>query len=915
MKRNYTFFNVSSLFAILLAVFLLIATFQNTTDSDITFEDPGLEQAIRDAIGKEEGAIKPTDIDLIQELDATGYGIENLEGIEALSDLRILNLEDNFIKSVLPLQNSVRLEVLNLANNEISNLEKIDFEDIIFLNIRELNLNHNVVRDEEGNDKRLSDISMLAHLTTLRELKLRDNHIEEISSLSNLRNLRKLDLRENKLKDITAIETLTFLEELNIRDNGIKSLEPLRYLTQLIYLNIHSNSEIETLEPLSELVNLETLIMRNVPITDGGEFLKKLTKLQRFNAIDSNYESIDSEIIEYLRSRGALNEEVRPVRMLHTLEAPIIAKNSGFYTESFELEIDAPTEESTIYYTLDGSEPTLESTIYKKPIDITPIGSETLTIVRARTLAEGNTLSETVTKSYFVHKEADRRFDLPVFSIVSDPENLFGVEKGIYHEANQLESGSDWERPIHVDFFENNGNLKFEQELGVRLHGEASRTYDQKSLRLYAKDEYDTEDYMNVDFFNGLQSMHDNEEVTTFKRILLRSSGNDWSQTMFNDALMQSLVAPLETVETQAYQPSVVFINGEYYGIHNIRERYDEYYFETHYNITEDDLVILENNGELYRGNTSDAYHYRHMIQFIEENSLQENENYAYIQTLMDTENFRDYFASQIYFGNSDWPHNNIRFWRKKTDSYVEDAPVGHDGRWRWLLFDTDHGYYYSDKPYGNKPYPLNHYHNTIDYVMGELDGRYLQNEWPNFLFRSLMSNQQFKNDFLNRINDLMNSYFSAEAGISEIDRKVEGIENEMPSHIERWGAIESMEQWRMYIDRKYTFANERPELLRGFIMEEFGIEKTITVTVGNETESGYIRLNTIDITNELPGNSGKTDWSGIYFAGIPINIEAVANDGYEFSHWEGISQLDKRVEIPPNSDLSIRAVFTPINE
>ena len=915
MRKNYSFFNLASLIILLLGVFLLVFLFQSQESTTVQFKDSGLEQAVRDTIGQEEDEIKKRDVDLIQVLDATGYDIETLEGIEELPELRELNLEDNQIKSLSPLQNLTKLQRLSLRNNQITDLKKIGFEDILYLNIEELNLHHNVVRDDEGNDTRLSDISLIGRMITLQKLDLRDNHIEDLFPLGNLRNLEDLDLRENRVKDIDVLQALTNLEELNLRDNSIESLEALRFLFHLNDLNIHSNKEIKSLEPLSGLVNLETLIMEEVPIQDQGNFLKKMTNLQRLNAIDTGIEEIDPEIIENLRQKGALEGEVRPSRLIETLEAPKIDQESGFYTQGFELEIDTSSTKDPVYYTLDGSEPSVESQRYKKPIPIRPKTDDSFTVVRAKSISEDDLMSETVTKSYFVHQDADERFDLPVFSLVSDPSHLFDEERGIYTDENSQLSGSEWERPIHLDFFETDGHLALEQEVGIRIHGGATRIHDQNSLRLYADDEYDSEEYMVHDFFNGLERLDGQGTVDEFKRLILRNSGNDWPQTMFNDALMQSLAEPLGTVDTQAYRPSIVFINGQYYGIHNIRERFDEYYFETHYDIDQKDLVILEQNGELYRGGNSDTYPYRNMIEYIEENGLEDNVDFEYIQTLIDIENYRDYFASEIFFANADWPHNNVRFWRKTTDGYQKDAPYGHDGRWRWLLFDLDHGFYRNDKLFGEKGYPLNHKHNTIDWVMGEYDGRQGTETWPNFLFRSLMSNQNFRYNFLNRMNDLMNSYYSSGVAQDQIDAMVEGIEDEMPFHIERWGAVESMEDWRNFVDNKYLFAEQRPEILRGFIMDEFDIEEAVTVTVDNESEMGYVRLNTIDINSELPGNSDEESWSGQYFKDIPITLEPVAKEGYTFSHWVGIDSEDEIIEIEPSQDLDVQAVFTSIND
>lgn len=909
MKKNYNLFNLTSLFFLLLSLFLLIGVFQSGA-GEVQFEDPALEEAVRIAINKPEGKIEPKDVDLMQTLDATGYGIESLEGIEALGELKNLYLEDNFVKSVAPLGTLTKLEVLDLRNNEITNLDAIDFDQILFLPIRELSLRHNVKRDEVGKETRLSDISLLGQMITLRELDIRDNHIEELAPLGNLRDLKELDLRENRFDNIQGLESLVELEELNLRDNHIESLEPLRYLSRLKYLNIHSVSGIESLEPLSNLVNLETLIMRNVEIMDEGNFLNKLTNIQRLNVIDSNFERIDNDIIEKLLAQDALQGEVRPIRLIETIEKPNISVKSGFYEKSFELEIESESDNQKVYYTLDGSEPTDQSKVYSKPIQIESNDDNSLTVVRAKIVGDNNLKSQTVTKSYFVNENFDERFDLPVFSLVTDPDNFYDEEIGIYTDENATNSGSDWERPVHLEFFEPSGSLTFEQNLGIRIHGGATRSYNQKSLRLYAKSEYDSEEYMNYDFFNGLERMDGKGTVKKFKRLLLRNSGNDNNRTFFNDAFMQSLVEPLGTVDTQGYRPSVVFLNGEYFGLYNIRERFDEYYFETHYDIDTEDLVMLEGKGSLYRGNSSDTYHYSNMLKFIEENSLEEDENFSYIETLIDIENYIDYFSAQIYFGNSDWPHNNIRFWRKRTDSYEREASLGHDGRWRWILFDTDHGYYHSDEPFGVKPYPLNHLHNTIDYVMDEYGGRGNDSEWPNYLFREMMSNEKFRTNFLNRINDLMNSYLSTDYSINRIDTFKKGIEKEIPNNIIKWGAPESISQWNMHIDRKYLFAKERATVLRGFIMEEFNINDTITMNIENESDMGHIRLNTIDINHDLPGNSDENFWSGTYFENVPITLEAIPKDGYEFSHWEGFPSDSQIIEITPTDDLSIRAVF-----
>lgn len=908
MHKNYTRFNLISLLAIILSVFLLVFLFEDS-ESVVEFSDSGLEEAVRDTIEKEEGTIYIKDVENIQILDASDRKIENLDGIEFLIELRDLNLEDNFVKNVSPLKNTTKLQKLNLRNNEITSLEEIQFQDVIYLNIRDLSLRHNVKRDKNGKGTRLSDISLLSKMVSLRKLGLRDNHVEDLTPLSDLRKLKKLDIRENKFKTIEPLETLTKLEKLNIRENKIKSLKSIRYLSHLTYLNIHSDTHLESLEPIKELVNIETLIMRNIEIKDAS-FLKKLTKLQRFNGIDTGIEKADKKIFEDLLAEGALQGEVRPIRMLHTIEAPRLSKESGFYKSALKIEMENKSPDNKIYYTLDGSEPTIKSNIYETPITIKNTDNKSATIVRSKVLTEENAMSETITKTYFVNEDIEERFDLPIFSLVTDPDNLFDEDIGIYADGNYTNRGSDWEKPVHVEFIEKDGTISLSQNAGIRIHGGATRGANQKSLRLYADSKYDDQDFFNYLFFKDLKQQNYPNNINSFKRLILRNSGNDWNQTMFNDAMMQSLVKSIGTVDTQAYQPVIIFVNGEYHGIQNIRERMDEYYLSDHYKIDKDDLVILEKNAELYRGGNKDIYHYTNMMKYIEDNGVKNNKDLHYIETMMDFENFIDYFASEIYFANADWPGNNIMYWRKTTNSYKKDAPYGHDGRWRWMMYDTDFGFYRSDQLWGGQNQPLNHKHNTIRWVMTEFDRERDNHTSPKELFVELMQNQKFKDQFLVRFNDLVNSYLDESVAVSKINEMKSGIEREMPHHIKQWGAIESIEEWENYIDRKHFFAKERPSYIRKYIMEEFDIDNMIDIRVHNETEQGYVQLNTIDINSDLPANDITTIWSGSYFKDVPINIEAIAKEGYEFSHWENLDSTDKSAEITPRNDIEIQAVF-----
>lgn len=899
MQKTYNKFNLFSLLAIILIV-LSIPAFSDYNNKIVTFKDSGLEKAVRDHIGKEEGAIYLSDVDTIEILNANNYKIKNLEGIENLVNLLELHLENNFVKSVTPLKNNMRLRVLNLAKNEITDLKELGIQNILFLHIRGLNLRDNVKIDKDGKEIRIKDISLLGQMIALRRLDLRANHVEDLTPLSNLRRLTKLDLRDNKFDNIDALRTLTRLEKLNIRGNHITSLEPIKYLHRLEYLNIHSIEGLEDLSPIDDLHNLETLIMRNVQVSDN-KFLEGKTKLQRLNAIDTGLTELDNtKIIEDILNAGGLQGDVRPYRLVNTLEKPIVNKESGFYKEKFFLEVSTKGD---TYYTLDGSEPTHDSPRYTQPIEIEERDNNSATVVRFKTI-ENNLSSETVSKTYFVNNRIDERFTLSIFSIITDPANLFDPAIGIYHENNYMSKGMDWERPIDLEFFNDQGEMEFSQAVGIRIHGGITRAYAQKSFRIISNLNYSEDGFFDHDFFDT--------EITRYNTLILRNGGNDWDAGMFNDAMIQTLVSDIGTFPTQDYLPSVVFINGEYYGIYNLRERYDAQYFYNHFQMEKDEIAVLKKNQVISLGTVNAKEDYAEMLSYLRKYDVKEDKHFEYIKTQMDIESFIDYFASQIFFSVDDWPHNNIRYW-KKTANFNDQ--YGHDGRWRWAMYDTDHGFgRYTRVDDDGQHFGLEH--DTFSWVMAEFDGIKHNREWPNFLFRNLMKNQAFQNEFLNRLNDLINTTFSYDVIEETMDHITGRIKFEIHYHENRWGKFESYQNWEKTVANRKEFAYGRPDVIRRYVKDYLMLDSLNEIQLQNENDGGHVQINRIHINADLPGNTNLSEnWKGEYFSGIPITLKAHPNEGFEFSHWLGIeeNQTAAEVTVIPNQSMEIEAVFVEI--
>jgi spore coat protein CotH len=262
----------------------------------------------------------------------------------------------------------------------------------------------------------------------------------------------------------------------------------------------------------------------------------------------------------------------------------------------------------------------------------------------------------------------------------------------------------------------------------------------------------------------------------------------------------------------------------------------------------------------------------------------------------MDVDNYIDYLITNIFTGNDDWPENNLYFWRKRTDKYEPDAPYGQDGRWRWMLFDMDFGF-------GLKKEGEIHKLNMFEFAQ--------QPGWSGFLFRSLLENEEFQTEFINRFADHMNSTFNTERVISVIDKTEAVMRPEMEEFFMRWTSREdSMEKWEDEVDVMQMYAQKRPESVRQHIMDQFGLNGTAVLTVTTDEEKGYVKINSIEITQNLPGVENPALWSGIYFKGVPLTITAIPRPGYRFSGWEGIDHEKSEIIMELDEDFDLTANF-----
>jgi hypothetical protein len=628
-----------------------------------------------------------------------------------------------------------------------------------------------------------------------------------------------------------------------------------------------------------------------------------------------------------------------------TSQKPMFSLQGGFYQNPVSLTLSTSHPNAVIRYTLDGSVPTINSPIYTSSINIesrtgdpnifsmitgttpwwsAPVGEVfKSTPVRAKLFIPDTIAVNTETHTFFVDNGIFSRYNVPIISVATDSTNLFGYIEGIYMKGkvyddydsinpggnpiwipgNYSMSGDAWERPAHIEFFNTDGTLGFASDAGIRIHGGITRNLKHKSLRLYFREKYGTDQISFSVFPNG-KIKSNGQPLNQFKRIVLRNSGNDYQSTFFRDGMAQSLISHASP-DIQNIRAAAVFINGEFWGFHNMRERQDKYYINTHYFVNEDDVHILQTNAHVSTGPPDANQHYIDMLTFAHNNNLNQPSNYAHVQTMMDINNYIDYQCFNIYIGNADWPGNNIKYWRKNTNQYMPNSLYGHDGRWRWLVYDTDFGFGLAN----GMSAPL---HNTLAFALDSTQTHWPNPQWSTFLFRSLIKNTHFQNDFINRMADHMNTSFIPHRVIETIDSMQFVYYQNMPEHINRWHPPASMQEWDAQVNIMRHFALHRPNYMKQHVVNYFNLPGTAQVTLNVSDEShGHVKINTIHINPNTVGIPSPTyPWVGTYFQSIPIPLQAIAKPGYQFVEWAGTGNTNPHIQVTLNANTSLTALF-----
>ena len=612
-------------------------------------------------------------------------------------------------------------------------------------------------------------------------------------------------------------------------------------------------------------------------------------------------------------TQGAANTTVGLAT--EALPVPSVSQSGGVFRSAVTVQLSVPAglTGATLRYTLDGSDPTESSPAYDGPITLTATGNAStqyswiptnyqqvgwpfyegwqppqggvarLNVLRTRILKAGVAPGRIVTHSYLVHPDGAGRYPYPVVSIATDPGNLFDRDRGIYVPPNFSNDGSAWERPGHIEFFETDGSLAFAGDIGIRLHGNTTVNRPRKALRIYARNP-DGPSTFNHRIFPQ-------KDTAFFDTFLLRAGGNDWGQAIFRDALVSEIAAP-SGLDHMSARPAVVFIDGEYWGLHNLRDRIDEGYYFHRYDLGETEFTQLEipagnSSWPVYdRGNDAAGLlqDFEDILGDAADNEFGGAAGYDTLADRIDIANFIDYQAHEIWSGNTDWPGNNVRLWRSVTPDRAPGASPRHDGRWRWILFDTDFALgldFFYVPGYEQGPE-----HNTLAYASQPGGGNFIGNsENGTLLLRKALENTRFRNEFINRFADLLNTALSAEQAGAKLEEFRALYAPGMPEHVARWNQPGN---WNNELARIGNYLALRPAALRGHLAERFGLAGAAELTVGvAEAGQGSVKVNSLVLEPSTPGVSLEPyPWTGTYFQSVPVTLTALPAPGYRLAHW-----------------------------
>ena len=482
---------------------------------------------------------------------------------------------------------------------------------------------------------------------------------------------------------------------------------------------------------------------------------------------------------------------------------PVFDLNPGIYSEAVTLTLTA-AEDEVIRYTTDSTTPNASSPVYTSPIQMSKN-----TVVRAAAFKDGCLTGDTATGTYLFTSD-NVNHTLPVVTLVTDPDNLWDDEKGIYAygeeydpslpygeaivTANYFENGDEWERPASFELFDSNGQRVFNQNVGISIAGAFGRGRAQKGFNVIARSEYG-DSRLNYEFFP------DDRDFGEYKAVVLRAGAQDQNRSKIRDELAVEILKGTDVnFLYQAYEPYVLYLNGEYWGVYFMKEKRNRFFVAQHEDtLNTDDMLIGKASSRVSYGTNTE---WTELMAWVNEHDLSSSENYKYVTERIDVDSFMDYMICELYTGNSDYA--NIQYYKLPG------------GKWKWIYYDFCWGFTNSD-------------HKTVTLRRGDAPA-------ASGLFNALLENREWKDAFCRRFAELLNTAFTPEKVKAATDKLYATVESEIErertkfngetfmgqtQHAECHGSYDSFVR---EVERIRKFADERPAKIKADLKEALSL-------------------------------------------------------------------------------------------
>lgn len=585
----------------------------------------------------------------------------------------------------------------------------------------------------------------------------------------------------------------------------------------------------------------------------------------------------------------------------------------GFYSKNQKLYLSAQ-DAVRIHYTKDGSDPRTDGKRYSENGISLKIDGESdckiYTINACAEYADGS-FSDVVTQSYLLGTDIYNRFDCLVFSISIDPDYLYNYDDGIFilgkmrddylatkptkeiqptDPANWNQRGMAGERPAFVEVYEHDGECVISQKCGMRIFGGWSRANDQKNIRLFARSEYDeVNNRFRYEFFPDATDSN-GDKLKSAKKLALRACANDNGALFARDDTMSYLAMPAD-IDAKHSRPAAVFLNGEYYGFVWLQEVFSGDWLDHKYNVEDGTWDILKGCEYMIKDDPDEDISAAR-DDFVEMQSyaykdLTDDETFAELESMLDIDNFLTYNAINSYIGNGDWPNNNYKVYRYVSgDGSLSQRQDRLDGRWRYMLFDTDFAlglyghdfleknicYLFDDEYFGRFP-------ENWDLDVHDDGEKY----WRSDLLITMSKRDDVREKFTGIVLDIMNWYYSPERVTAKLDEmhtlrlhELVAAGNNGTANI--WSVDRELGTAKDWITKRPYSAKRQ---LAQIFPDYYDSESVFTIRA-IPTANATIKINTCEIAPDE-----EFDFNGEYFVGMEIPLSVTVAPGYKFDSWE----------------------------